>query len=52
MLLALDQEPQQVQQWLELEELLVGQNQLPNLQYLFPIVGSLIQVESAMLEGQ
>jgi len=51
-LLALDQEPQQVQQWLELEELLVGQNQLPNLQYLFPIVGSLIQVESAMLEGQ
>jgi len=54
-LLALDQEPQQVQQWPEREELLelsVLQNQLPNLQYQFPIVGSLIQVKSTMLEGQ
>jgi len=42
----------QAQQRQELEELSVLQNRLPNRQHQFPIVGSLIQVRSAMLEGQ
>jgi len=51
MLVVLDQVPQQVQQ--ELEELLglaLDQNRLSNPQHRFPIAGSLIQAESAMLE--